>query len=156
MALGRMYTASFSSAETAAQDLIELNAPADAVVVVHSISIEQSTEEGDAQAEMLSVQLARCSTTTAGSGGASATARPHNVGAPAYGGTVEYSNTTQATTQTVIQERAFNVQAGFYYMPTPDERIVISPSGIFIVGLTEAPADSVTFHVTITFEEIGG
>jgi len=153
--MGRIYTASVSVAVTAIQDFFEVNAPADAAVAIHRIFIGQSSDAGDAQAEMLRVQISR-STGTAGSGGSVPTARPHEVGSPAYGGTVEANNTTQAGTTTVLFEEAFNVQAGWYFVPTPEERIIISPSGVLVVELPAAPADSLTMEGSITFEAIGG
>ena len=152
--MGRMYTASFSSvAVTAAQDLFEVNAPATGIVVIHRVMIGQSSDAADAQAEMLPIQLNRGGG-TAGSGGTTPTAVPHNLGHAAFGGTCEANNTTAAGTPVVIGAETFNVQAGYYYVPTPEERIIIPPSGIFNVKLTAAPDDSLTMSGSITFEEI--
>lgn len=151
---GRMYTASFNTAVTAAQDLFEVNAPATGVVVIHRIFIGQSSDAADAQAEMLNVTIARSTTGGAGSGGSTLTARPHNFGGPTFGGVIEANNTTEATTQTIIFDEAFNVQAGWFWVPTPEERITIPTSGILTVGLITVPSDSLTMHGSITFEEI--
>ena len=154
--MGRMYKAQLSAiAVTAIQDLWEINAPSDAVVVLHSCVIGQNTDFGDAAAEGLPVQISRA-TGTAGSGGSGVTANPLEVGMPAYGGTVERNNTTQAGTTTVLHADVFNIQGGWLYIPTPEERIVISPSGVLVIELPVAPADSITVYSTITFEEIGG
>ena len=156
MSLGRMYTAQVSGiAVTAIQDFFEVNAPADSVVVIHSIRIAQYSDVGDAAAEMLPVQITR-STGASGSSGTTPTARPHHLGDAAFGGTVEVNNTTQATTTVVVLSDAFNIRAGWLYNPPPDERIVISPSGILVVELPVAPADELTMQGSITFEEIGG
>jgi len=155
--MSRMYSASFTDvAVSAIQDLWELNAPADSVVVIHSIVIGQNSDYGDAAAEGLTLQLSR-STGTSGSGGTTPTAAAHQVGDAAFGGTVEANNTTQATTTTVIRADAFNIQGGWVYQPTPEERIVISPSGRVVLELPSAPTpDAITMSSTITFEEIGG
>ena len=154
--MGRMYTASFGGvAVTAIQDLIELNAPSDSVVVIHSAFIGQSSDAGDSEAEMLRVQISR-STGTSGSGGTTLTARPHNVGDAAFGGTAEANNTTQATTTVTIHEETFNAQSGWYYQPTPEERVALSPGARVVIELPAAPADSLTMSGSITFEEIGG
>ncbi len=105
---------------------------------------------------MLRVAISRAGVAVAGSGGSVPTAVPHNVGDVAFGGTVEVNNTTQASAATPIHEDTFNIQAGWFYRPTPEERIVISPSGILVVELPVAPADSITMSGTITFEAIGG
>lgn len=155
--MGRMYTASFTGTSVSAlQDLFEINAPSDAVVVIHSIRLGQSSDAGDAEAELLRVVLSRSDTTTPGSGGSAVTARPHEVGDAAFGGTVEKNNTTQAATTTGILADTWNVQAGWFYQPTPEERIVLSPSGIFVVELPAAPNDAITMEGSITIEEIGG
>ena len=154
--MGRMYTASFGGvAVTAIQDLFELNAPSDSVVALHAISVTQSSDAGDSEAEMLRVQISRFSGFS-GSGGTSPTPRPHEVGDPAFGGTAEANNTTQATTTTVVREETFNVQIGWFYRPAPEERIILSPGGALVVELPTAPADALTMSGSITFEEIGG
>ena len=121
--MGRMYSASFTGVSVSAiQDLFEILGPADAVTRLHSLHIAQSSDYGDAEAEGLQIQISKTD-------GSTLTPDAHSDGDPAYGGTVEANNTTQATVTTVVQSYAFNAQAGFYYQPTPEERIDISPSG---------------------------
>jgi len=153
--MGRMYSTVFEEvAVTAAQDLFEINAPADAVVVLHSCIVTQSSDAGDAEDEQLSIIFHLGS--TSGSGGSLPTEHPLELGSPAFGGTVEVNNTSQSTEGSILHAEAFNVRAGFYYRPTPEERIVISPSDRLIIELQTAPADSLTMSGTIIFEEIGG
>jgi hypothetical protein len=156
--MGMMYVATFSEiAVTAIQDIFEIVAPSDAVVVIHSIYLGQSTEEGDAQDEMLPLQLTK-GYTVSGSGGASVTPTPLESGFPAAGSTVERNNTTQANTGTPVEllADAFNVRAGWQYRPTPEERIVLSPSQRLVLELPVAPTDSITLSGSLIFEEIGG
>lgn len=153
--MGRVYAAVFEKvAVTAAQDLFEIVAPADASVIVHSCTITQDSDAGDAQAEMLAILIHRGTAT--GSGGTTITPSPLQVGDAAFGGVVEANNTTQSVEGTFLHGEAFNVQIGFYYLPPPEDRPVISPSGLFIVELQDAPADSLTMSGTIVFEEVGG
>lgn len=165
--MGRMYTgrvAAVNLPATNAFDVFELEAPADAVVVVHSIVFGQSgtADFGDAQAEGLPVELIRLSgTTTDGSGGSTPTAAPHSFGDPAFGGVLKASNTTVATVNTgvltTIRSEAFNVQAGYLYAPTPEERITLSPGQSLVVRIPVGPADAIaTTYASVTFEEIGG
>ena len=155
--MGRVYSASFDGvAVTAIQDLFELVAPSDAAVVLHSAYVGQSSDSGDSESEMLRVTISRTDNTASGTGGTAPTARPHEAGDAAFGGTVEVNNTTQATVTTVVQAYAFNIQAGWFYQPVPEERIVLSPSGTLVVELPAAPSDSLTMSGTITFEAIGG
>jgi hypothetical protein len=153
--MGRMYSATFEQvAVTAVQDLFELVAPADSVVLLHSVTLSQSTDAGDTESEMLNLLYHRGS--TSGSGGTSVTPAPLNLGDAAFGGTCEANNTTQSTEGTILRADNFNVLAGYIWQPTPEERIVLSPSGRLIIELQAAPADSITMSGTIVFEEIGG
>ena len=160
--MGRMYTATFPPiAITAEQDLFEITAPADAVVRIHSIEIGQETDEGDAQAEMLAYRLVRGEgTVTGGTGGATVTPTPVSKGDVAFGGVVDRNNTTKMLVGTgalkLLKESTFNAQIGLFIQYAPDERPDISPDDKFTLELSEAPADTITFAGTITFEEIGG
>lgn len=153
--MGLVYTAVVDSlAVTAQVALIEVSAPADGIVKLLSARVGQSSDAADAEAEMLSVSISRF--TASGSGGTAAiTADPHEVGFPAHGSTVDTGHTTLGTGENVIIQDAFNVQAGWLYVPTPGEEIIVSPSGIIGIVIS-APADSLTVHASLTFEEIGG
>ena len=153
--MGRIYSASFEEvAVSAAQDLFEITAPADSSVIIHSVTITQSSDAGDSQAEMLPILIHRG--TTSGSGGSTPTPNPYALGDAAAGTTVEANNTTQGTEGTILHAEAFNVQIGFYYLPPPEDRIIVSPSDILHIELQSAPADALTMNGTVVFEEIGG
>jgi hypothetical protein len=154
-----MYSAVFEEvAVTAAQDLFEIVAPADSVVIIHGFEISQSS---DTDSEGLNLLVHRGS--TSGSGGSTPTPAPMNVGDAAFGGTdaafggtVEANNTSQSTEGTQLHAAAFNVLSGYAWIPTPETRPVLSPSGRIIIELQTAPADSLTMSGTVYFEEIGG
>lgn len=155
--MGMMYAATFGAvAVTAAQDVFEIAAPSNKCVVLHEIALEQSSDAGDAQAELLRIQAIR-GFTTSGSGGATSTPAPLEGGNAAAGSVVDTNNTTVATTGTTVTlfDRAFNVQIGFFWQPTPECRLVLSPSQRLVVRIP-APANSLTMHGTMIFEEIGG
>ena len=153
--MGRKYSASFEEvAVTAAQDLFEVVAPADGAVIIHSVTITQSSDAGDAQAEMLPILIHRGTAT--GTGGTTVTPSPMSLGDSAFGGVVEANNTTQSAEGTFLHAEGFNVQIGFFYLPPPEDRVEISPSALFIVELQTAPSDSLTMNGTVVFEEIGG
>lgn len=159
--MGRKYAASFSAvAATVAQDLFEIAAPSDAALRLISCHISQKTEAGDAESEQLNFTVKRVTgSPTSGSGGSSPTARPLSPGDAAFGGTVEANNTTRisgGTSVTIIDECANVLGDGWRYLPVEDERIEFAPSTYCIIGLENNPADSVTFHGTVIFEEIGG
>lgn len=161
--MGRLYTASFKSiAVTAVQDLFEIAAPTDAVVVIHEWLLTQSTETGDAAEEMLILTANRgVGTVTSGSGGAAVTPQPLSDGDPVFGGVVERNNTTimavgTGSLDTDLEVHAWNVRVPYQRIYTPETRPVISPGNRWTLELETAPADSITMHGFITFEEIGG
>lgn len=153
--MGRVYIATFELvAATAAQDLFEINAPSDGIVVLHGFGVSQSSDVGDAASEMLNVLLHRGS--TSGSGGSAPTAAPLDVGDAAFGGTVETNNTAQSTEGTQLGSWDFHIAAGLQVIFTPEMRPVISPSGRLIIELQSTPADSLTISGYAVFEEVGG
>lgn len=153
--MGRVYTASVSEvAVTVAQDFFELTAPSDLVFCILSCHIGNSSDAGDSQAELLPIHIIRYS--TSGSGGSTPTARPHHVGDAATSVIEEANNTSLGGTAVIVVADVFNVQAGWHYVPIPEERIWVSPSGIIAITLPTAPDDSLTMSGSITYEVFGG
>lgn len=150
--MGRMYSAVFEEvAVSAVQDLFEIVAPADCAVVIHGFEISQSS---DTDSEMLNLLVHRGS--TSGSGGSTPTPAPMMVGDAAFGGTCEANNTSQSTEGTHLHAACFNVLTGYIWMPTPETRPVLSPSGRLIIELQTTPGDALTMSGVAYFEEIGG
>jgi hypothetical protein len=138
---------------SAVQDLIEIVAPADAVVVIHEVHISQSSDGASSDSEMLQTTVVR-GLTVSGSGGGSATVTPVETGQPAAGGTYERNNTTQATTSGVtVLASAFNVLNGFVHVFDPP--IAVSPSQRCVITLS-APADALTLSANALIDELGG
>ena len=154
--MGRKYTASFDNiVVSAAQDVFEINAPADAIVDVLAAYLGQSSDYGDSEAEGLRVTIEK-STGLTGSGGAAVTPETHEGGDSAFGGTVERNNTTRATTRAIKHEDVFNIQVGWEYRPTFEERITISPGARLLISLPGAPNDPVNMSGSVVLEERGG
>lgn len=153
--MGRMYTASFNSkAQAVTGDLMDIASAGAAVTIIHSFFYGQHTDAGDAQAEMMRISISRYGTT--GSAGQSVTAQPLDPGDAAFSGTVKRSLITNAaTTLTVLVEETANVQAGWFWKPIPEERIVLGGGDGIVVRLETTPADSITTEMTAVFEEIG-
>jgi hypothetical protein len=138
---------------SALQDVLELVAPADAVVLIHEIHIGQSSDGASSDSEMLQTTVVR-GLTVSGSGGGSATVTPLETGQPAAGGTYERNNTTQATTSGVtVFASAFNVLNGFVHVFDPP--LAVSPSQRCVVTLS-APADALTLSANALIDELGG
>lgn len=157
---GPIFTATFSAvAVSAAQDLFEIVAPANSRIAICEIDIGQYSDAGDAQAEMLSMQIIR-GYTTSGSGGSALTPSNLSPWSRTSGATVEANNTTlvQDGTGAILHATSFNVQAGWYYRPKYDEkfdeRIRLEVSTRLVVRIT-APADAITMNGTLRYQELG-
>lgn len=151
----RVYTSQYTAINTTGpQDLFTITCPSDSVVVVLSARWGQHSDEGDAESEMLVIQISRYSAT--GSGGTTPTPRPHDLGDNLFGGTVELHNSTQGVTIGVIYSDIVNIQAGWRYVPVPEERIYITPNEILAFELPIGPVDAINTDGSITFAEIGG
>lgn len=150
-----VFTATFSAvAVSAAQDLWEIVAPAgSAKVTLREIRIGQYSDFGDAQAEILSIQLIR-GYTTGGSGGASVTPANLRSASRAAASTVERNNTTVASAGSpeILYADAFNTASGWWFRPPEDERIVLRASERLVARIT-LPADALTMNSTLVFEE---
>jgi hypothetical protein len=156
--MGRFYSVPFSATSvSAAVDAFEVLASASKPFVLHEVTIAQSSDYGDAQAEGLSVLIKKATGSyTSGSGGSTVTPAKHLTNDAAAGPTAEVCNTTQAAAGsgalTTIRAEAFNVQAGYQYLPTPEQRITFLAAEAVVVSIT-APADAVTLSGTLIFEE---
>jgi len=156
--MGMIYAANFAGiAVTAQQDLFEVTAPADAIVLIHRVVVSQSSDVGDAASEGLSLLFKR-GQTSSGTGGSTPTPAPLEFGFAAAGSVVDTNNTAKASGGTIVTMHAENWIIGgpFEYLPTPETRITLSPSQRFTVELGTTPADSITMSGTLIFEEIGG
>jgi hypothetical protein len=159
MADSRIYVVSFDvTAATVAVDFLEFTPATNKPIEIHSIIIGQTTEVGDAQEEMLPINVQRGGTAmTSGSGGTTAAngVATNSVSA-ASGFTFEAMNTTVATftAGVVLCRDAFNVRAGWQWRPTPEERFVCSAAnGGLVVRLGAAPADSISWTGMAIVEE---
>jgi len=150
------YTVSFTEvAVTAQQDFFELIPADDKPLEVVGLFLGQSSDEGDAAAEMLKFKVSR-GWTTSGSGGTEPTPRPTDPNDPAAGFTCEVNNTTVAKegTEIVLHSDCFNVMAG-EKLWLPDECTWKCSQGQtrLTVRLIETPTDSLTMSGTLYVKE---
>ena len=156
---GPIFTFAFSaiSLSTAGPaDLFFFTAPSNSRVSVREVRLGQYTEFGDAQAELLPIQLMTGSTGTgAGTAIVGLNVQRHT-GGPTAGSSLTGPTTTVASTASAVVNLSdsFNVAAGFYYKPDWDERIVVPPSGKFMLRVG-TPNDALTLNGTIVLQEIG-
>lgn len=147
----RRYAISFEAqAVTTAKDLLYLAAPSTMTLCVIRAWIGQ---DGGVTSEMGRVLIQRCSTTNSGTG---ITPQPLEVGDPASSATAGYLTTDN--TRTGIPEvgpRPFNWVVGDEWVPSPEERIWIPPSGKLVYRLDLAPGASKTVSAGLIFIEVG-
>lgn len=151
--IGRLYNVAIGAqAQTAAKTLMEIAAPADAVVTVERIQISQSSFD---TSENLGSKVQDISITGTGT---ATTPRPFETGDAAFGGTVKTNHTIEPTYGTAVHlEQGFNVLSGMLWTPAnDDEVIVISPSALLGINLDVAPSASMDFSYGCTIREIGG
>ncbi len=152
--MGRMYSVVVPSISiTLDQDLVFITAGTNNSIILHSAKFTQKSEEGDAEAEMLSIQILIGA--TVGSVGSTQTPQSLNSGSQASDASARKNDTTIHTGGTVVDEEDFNVQIGYFYKPTPEERIEIPGAGTLAFYLTDDPTDAITVSGTVIFEEIG-
>jgi hypothetical protein len=157
----RCYTVvAASAAQTGAVDWFELTTTSAGGIALLGLDISQSTEFGDAQDEMTRWYVKRASSTyTSGSGGNSSVARtPTRAGDAAATFTAKTNNTTQIAvntgTLTTVVQSCFNIRAGLLLFWTPETAITCSASQALAVGMSAAPADSVTWEATAYVGEL--
>ena len=154
MPTGLIYTVTMDAiAVTAAKDLMRIKVPTDAVGIIHRVKVSQSTEEGDAESEMLPIQLQTSSTDGTGT---AATPKKTQGGFPAAGSTAVVDLSADTTLTDILYRESENVMQGWLWEWIPEDMPVISPGGRFVVRLDAAPTDSITFSVVVTIEELGG
>ena len=158
--MSRMYFATFENvAIAAAQDIFEIVAAAGKNVRFHGFMLANvggTADAGDAQEEMLRLQIRR-GQTVSGSGGSSVTPVPMSVTDAAFGGTCEANNTTQAGTGTIVVLHAdgWNIRSPYIWLPPDKLQPELTGSERMTVEVVAAPADSITCSGTCWMEEFG-
>lgn len=169
--MSRFYTVTLPiQAITTTIDVAEIPVSSSQVIRLVSAFVGQVSDAGDANAQMLRALIRRGVGATSGSGGSTPTARPHDTAWGAFSGTVEMGNTTLAVpgggSIVTLLEETWNVQAGWYHTPTPEERFEFAPSEKLIISIADAGEDfadstadaisnGVTISARVTFEVLG-
>lgn len=156
---GPIFSATFQNiAVTAAQDLFQLLTSSTTRIAIVEIDIGQFSDAGDAQDELLSLDLVRGNTAD-GSGGSAVTPvnlKPWSRTSPV---TVARNNTTAASGGgAIVHSTSFNVRQGWYWKPEHnqmfDDRFFVEVSQRFCVRIS-APTDSLSMQGTIKWQELG-
>lgn len=161
MGPGRPYVVTWDAATsigaTTPIDIFEILPADDKPVFLDEITLRQTTDFGDAQDEVVGIQVI-VGYTASGSGGASAVVGRLNPTDTAASFTAECRNTTPATTGTayIVHDDGWNVRAPYIWTP-PDPKW--TPYGTqaapLYVRLPVGFADAVTMFGQIKVREIG-
>lgn len=149
---GRAYAQAFTAvAITAVQDLFYAKPAADKPCVLEAVYLSNvggAADAGDAQEELLRIEILRLpATVTVGSGGSSVTPSPLATNDAAAGFTARANDTTVATTSgTALTMHAdgWNVRQPYIWLPPPEHRLMVANAQALVVRLNTAPADSLT------------
>lgn len=155
--MGRFYAVNFTpTALTASADLFELTPADDRPILIHGYRVWQTSDTGDAQEEVLTLNMVR-GNTSSGTGGSAATPARKNRTDPTASFTAEVGNGTQAsggTTETPYST-GWNVRAPLEVVFTPEQRVRCDQGDTMIVlRLGSAPADSLTIGCSVDVEEL--
>lgn len=155
--MSRCYTVNLTpTALTVAADLVALVAADDIPIKIRAIRVWQTTDVGDAQDEVLTLNLVR-GNTTAGSGGAAGTMVIKDSHDATASLTSRVGDTTAASSGTpvTVYSTGWNVRAPFEYifpeneMPRTDQGV-----GFLVLRLGAAPADSLTIGASVDVWEV--
>jgi hypothetical protein len=138
----RMDNVSVSTAIT----ILQVTAPSTAVLEIIRAWCSGATTTSASQR----IQLLR--KTAAATGTTAVTPAPLD-GSAAAGATSGRNATGEGTDGTVLIEDIFNVVVGWLYLPVPEERIWVPPSGVIAIKFPAAPA-ATNFTAGIAFREL--
>lgn len=152
----RCYTVPFGKTEDSAiVDVFELIPADDKLIELYGLFLGQSSDFGDAQAEIIPYKISR-GFTTSGSGGSAITPTPIDPHGKEAGFSAEVNNTTLAKegTEAICDEHSFHVATGLerwwpeFSGPQADQN-----NARLTIRLLTAPADALTFTGTAYVRE---
>lgn len=147
--LGRPYTVMASGPLSASVNLMQVTAPSTMLLEIVRAWVMQSTSTTSAQTDVILVRK-----TVAASTGTTATPVELEPGGAAATFTAISAATTNGTDGDIMYGEGFNVLNGWLYVPVPEERIIVPPSGILSLKFPSTPP-STTYRYGITLREIG-
>ena len=129
--------------------LLEVTAPSTAILKVYRAWVEQSSVTTSTTTR---IRLLRKTGTITGT---ASPPTPTAVDASASSGvTVKWIATAEGTDGNILIEEAFNFLNGWVWLPVPEERIIVPPSGIIALKFPAAPT-SASWTFGMDYEEIG-
>lgn len=127
-----------------ARTLVQINLPATRTAEIIRMWVTQTLSEISTQEEIQVLVV-----TTAGTG---TSFTPVLIRGAATSATATNNHTAEGTASTVYIREGFNILSGWLYLPVPEERIQIAPSGRLALRFPVAPA-SATWSAGIIWGE---
>ena len=137
-----------AQAVSTAITVLEVAAPATASLELVRAWVAQSSST---TSQMVRIQLLRKSGTITGTA-SPPTPVPRMVGQGASTTTVKWKATAEGTDGVIYIDDAFNSLNGWLWLPVPEERLVVPPSGIIALKFP-APPLSANWTFGLLFEE---
>jgi len=156
---GRLYTISFTAvAITAVQDLFSFipasNIPC-ALEAIYVSNVGGINDAGDAQEELLRIEINRRAAMTLGSGGSTPTIAKIYVNDATASFTTHVNDTTGATgTATLLHADGWNNRIPYIWLPPPEHRPIVANSAGISVQLVLAPNDSMNVSGSCYIREL--
>lgn len=153
-----VYTVSFDQQTIAAAsgdyDFFELDAAAEKPIEIVALQLDNKSEVGDAQEEMVAYSIVRGNTTTGN--GAATTPRPTDDadGAASFTAKVVSSTPASAGTAVTLAPGTFNLRVGLDKVYPEVQRFKTSGTSLLCVRLLTALADDATFSGTLWVREL--
>jgi hypothetical protein len=141
-------------AVTAATDIFHLTATADSPILIHELDLNQTTDLGDSQEEVLRIGV--YIGVSGGTGGTAATEVKYNTqDIAAVTGVVLMNNSSASTGGTLLHIIGWNIRVPLEKIWTPETRIRCDAGEDPIAfRLLSAPTDSITISGTLVWEEL--
>lgn len=140
-------------AVTGAITLIQIRAGSTSSVEILKAWTSQSSSTVSAQQRIRVSRKSAAATVTS----ATPAAFGGGAAADAVGGTSSTGTNASAegTDSTTLVDDVFNVLNGWLYVPIPEERIIVPPSGFIALRFPTAPGSSTTYTAGMIFQELG-
>jgi hypothetical protein len=152
----RVYSVSMKQvAVTTAITLIQIKAGSSSILRILKAWCSQSNQTSSA---MLSIALLRKTGAATVTSATPLLLDKGDAAANAVGGTAATGTNASAegTNGDILVQADFNVLNGWLWVPVPEDRIIVGPSGIIGLTLITAPGSSMTTDAGIIFGEEGG
>lgn len=151
--MGQIYTAVVEAiAVSGATAFFNLQAPSNSRLKVKEVRIGQTSDVGDAAAENLAVRFVRAQTAYATEGGVELTPQNRWPWSRAAGTRVVRNATLATEGGKCLVSDAMNIATGWLWIPEKGGELWIRDGSNLAIALS-APADALTMHGTVTFEE---